>query len=205
MAENPSLVKSSSSNPPAPSLLSHLSQLLYAKLTNDNLLLCRTHMIPYLKGQQLFHYVDDSVQPPPRFLQDNTTPKPEYLNWTQTDQLILSALISYLSDNLIAQVVGHTTARGVWAALERLFTSQSHAPRIEPLSPEELYGLLLTHENRLSHSTHLPTPRNFSTNFTSNSPTRGRGSNHSFPSRGGYRGRGRGRTSSAPPQKFSSF
>ncbi|KAF5448747.1 hypothetical protein F2P56_029252, partial [Juglans regia] len=253
--------KSSFSNPPTPSLLPHLSHLVSVKLTNDNFLLWRTQMISYLKGQRLFHYVDGSVQPPPRLLADNITINPDYLTWLQTDQLILSALISSLSDSLIAQVVGHQTARDAWAALERLFASQSHSriiqlryqlatiskgsssvsdyfgkvkhlsdtmsaagsplsppkfisyllaglnsdydafvtsvtARVEPLSSEELYSLLLTHENRLSHSSHLPTPTNFSANFTSNSSTHSRGSNRGSNSRGGYRGRGQGRTSS---------
>lgn len=219
-------------------------------------------MEPYLKCQQLFHYVDGSGTPPSRFLPDSTTINPAYLTWTQTDQLILNALISSLSDNLIAQVVGKSTARDVWFALETLFASKSHAQiiqlryqlatiskgstpvseyfhkvkhmsntmsatgtplsspkfvsyllaglnsdydalvpsvtaRTEPLSSEEIYSLLLTHESRLSHSTHLPTPTNFSANFTSSSSYRGRGF-HRGNNRGGFHGRGRGRTNSSP-------
>ncbi|XP_041011514.1 uncharacterized protein LOC121255318 [Juglans microcarpa x Juglans regia] len=75
---------------------------------------------------------------------------------------------------------------------------------VEPLSSEELYSLILTHENRLSHSNHLPTPTNFSAHFASNSSTHGRGFNRGFSSRGSYRGRGQGRTPSGSHQSPNS-
>ena len=41
--------------------------------------------------------------------------------------MVLSALISSLTESLIAQVVGYFTSCEVWTALERLFASHSHA------------------------------------------------------------------------------
>ncbi|XP_042982037.1 uncharacterized protein LOC122311522 isoform X1 [Carya illinoinensis] len=222
-------------------------------------------MIPYLKGQRLFHFVDGSTAPPPPLLSDALTPNPDFLHWTQTDQIILSALISTLSDNLIAQVVGYSTSRQVWSALDKLFASQSQSriiqlryqlatlskgsssvseyfrkvkhlsdtmcaagiilspaefvsyllaglsndydafvttvtARIEPLSPEELYGLLLTHESRLAHSSHLPHSIDLSAHFTSasrgHSTIRGNFRGHS-------RGRGRGRNTPSSTPNFT--
>uniref|UniRef100_A0A2N9FV57 Uncharacterized protein n=1 Tax=Fagus sylvatica TaxID=28930 RepID=A0A2N9FV57_FAGSY len=43
------------------------------------------------------------------------------------DQLIMSALISSLSENILAHVVKCSTSREVWVTLERMFTSQSRA------------------------------------------------------------------------------
>lgn len=103
----------SSSSSPSPPLLPHLNHLVLVKLTNENFLIWRAQMIPYLKGQRLLHFVDGSNFPPPPFLSNVATPNPDYLNWTQIDQSILSALISSLSDNLIAQVVGYSTSREV--------------------------------------------------------------------------------------------
>ncbi len=54
-------------------------------------------------------------------------PNPEFLLWVQQDQLILSTLISSLSETLIAQVVGYSTSREMWLGLERLFASHSRA------------------------------------------------------------------------------
>lgn len=197
-------------------------------------------MVPYLRGQQLFHFVDGSGTPPPRFLPNSTIPNLDFLTCTQIDQLILSALISTLSDNLITQVVGYSITREVWYTLDTLFTSQSHArviqlryqlatiskvansisdyyrklkhlsdtmcaagipltctefisyllaglnsdydafvtfvtTHIEPMSPKALYGLLLTHESCLAHSTHLPASTHLSENFTSTPSFHGRG------------------------------
>ena len=49
------------------------------------------------------------------------------MHWVQQDQMLLSALISSLTKNLIAQVVVYFTSREVWLALERLFSSHSRA------------------------------------------------------------------------------
>lgn len=114
---------------PSPSspLLPHLSHLVTVKLTHENYLLWRTQMDPYLRGQHLFHFVDGTGSPPSRFLPDKTTINPDFITWTQTDQMILSAIISTLSDNLIAQMVGHSTSREVWSTIDKLFTFQTHA------------------------------------------------------------------------------
>lgn len=45
--------------------------------------------------------------------------------------MVLCALISSLSEPLIAQVVGYSTAREVWTSLEALFQSQSQARLIQ--------------------------------------------------------------------------
>ncbi|KAF5480780.1 hypothetical protein F2P56_001496 [Juglans regia] len=113
--------------PTSSSSLPHLSHLVTVKLTHENYLLWRTQMVPYLRGQDLFHFVDGSSKPPSRFLSDKTTINPTFLAWTKTDQMILSAIISTLSDNLIAQMVGHSTSQAAWSAIEKLFSSQSHA------------------------------------------------------------------------------
>jgi hypothetical protein len=49
------------------------------------------------------------------------------MHWVQQDQMLLNALISSLTKNLIAQVVVYFTSREVWLALERLFSSHSRA------------------------------------------------------------------------------
>ncbi|KAF5446599.1 hypothetical protein F2P56_032214 [Juglans regia] len=88
-------------------------------------------MVPYLRGQDLFHFVDGSSKPPSRLLSDKTTVNPNFLAWTKMDQMILSVKISTLSYNLIAQMVGHSTSQVAWSAIEKLFASQSHARVIQ--------------------------------------------------------------------------
>uniref|UniRef100_A0A2N9FGM0 Reverse transcriptase Ty1/copia-type domain-containing protein n=1 Tax=Fagus sylvatica TaxID=28930 RepID=A0A2N9FGM0_FAGSY len=52
---------------------------------------------------------------------------PEFTQWQLQDQIVLSALISSLSEKVIAHVVRCTTSRDLWATLERMFTAQSQA------------------------------------------------------------------------------
>lgn len=51
-----------------------------------------------------------------------------YSTWYQQDKLILSALISSLSTNILAHVVNLKTSRKVWVALDKMFACQSKAP-----------------------------------------------------------------------------
>ncbi|KAB1211559.1 hypothetical protein CJ030_MR6G013301 [Morella rubra] len=115
-----------------PTLVSSLPHLVTVKLSHENYLLWQAQMIPYLKGQRLYGFVDGSLSPT-EFL-STTTPtstttslNPAYTQWVQQDQMILSALISSLTEPLISQVDGYSTSRAVWTALETLFQSQSQA------------------------------------------------------------------------------
>jgi hypothetical protein len=52
---------------------------------------------------------------------------PAYLTWLQQDQMVLSILVSTLSETLISQVIGYSTSSEIWNALERMYSSQSRA------------------------------------------------------------------------------
>ena len=54
-------------------------------------------------------------------------PNPAYPSWFEIDQLLLSILISTISDTLVSSIVGLTSSRAVWATLEKMFSSQSRA------------------------------------------------------------------------------
>lgn len=84
-------------------------------------------MIPYLRGQRLYGFVDGTSSSPSLCLPLSTTPNLACLQWLQQDQMILSALISSLTESFIAQVVGFSTARDVWVTLEFLFQFQSQS------------------------------------------------------------------------------
>ena len=90
--------------------LSHTHQVISLKLTNTNYLYWCIQMLPYLLGQGVFGFVDGS----------NTCPSTHVLahdgislqvnrpfqTWKQQDQLILSALLSSLSMEVLHLVVG---------------------------------------------------------------------------------------------------
>lgn len=81
------------------------SHTISVKLTLENYLLWKVQLVPYLRGQRLFKYVDGSCPPPKLLLDKTTTPNLEFEIWLQQDQLVMSALISSLSEPLVAQVV----------------------------------------------------------------------------------------------------
>jgi len=120
---------SSSSSAAISSILPTQLHFITIKLTQDNYLLWRAQLIPYLRGQNLFGYLDGSVPCPAITIPNSSThiPNPEYIHWSQQDQIILSALLSSLTESLLTQVVGLTSSRAVWLALEKTFSSTSSA------------------------------------------------------------------------------
>uniref|UniRef100_A0A2N9IMK5 Reverse transcriptase Ty1/copia-type domain-containing protein n=1 Tax=Fagus sylvatica TaxID=28930 RepID=A0A2N9IMK5_FAGSY len=117
----------------APSSLPHIQHLITIKLNRDNYLLWKAQIVPYLRGQHLYGFIDGTNPAPPSSVtastSDTTTalPNPEFSNWHTQDQMILSALISSLFETILAHVVKCTTSCAVWLCLERMFTSQSRA------------------------------------------------------------------------------
>ncbi|KAA8535839.1 hypothetical protein F0562_030841 [Nyssa sinensis] len=263
-ASNSSSSNSSSST--ANSILpTQLHHFITIKLTRDNYLLWRAQLIPYLRGQNLFGYLDGSTPCLPITLSSSSNdstivPNPDYIHWSQQGQIILSALLSSLTESLLTQVVGLTTSRDVWLALEKTFSSTSSTrilsihfqlstlkkasltitdyftkvkqlsdtlsaishplssseitsyllaglpssydslvtsitTRLDPISLDDLYGCLLTHENSLdqqntSNDFTLPSA-NIATSYSGRGH-RGSPSPHGAPHYGS-RSRGRGR------------
>ncbi|GAV68966.1 UBN2 domain-containing protein [Cephalotus follicularis] len=76
-------------------------------------------------------FVDGSSSPPPRYLSSPPTDilvlNPYFLAWYKQDQLLLSWILSSLTESVHAQVVGLTTSRAVWSALAAAFASPSQA------------------------------------------------------------------------------
>ena len=108
-----------------------LNHRIIIRLSNNNFLLWKAQFTPFLRGQNLFGYVDGSIPPPPRFYHTNSTdsseqqmlPNPTFDLWLQQDQMILSTLLLSLSEKVMAHVVGLATSHEVWTTLDRLFSS----------------------------------------------------------------------------------
>uniref|UniRef100_A0A2N9ESZ2 Reverse transcriptase Ty1/copia-type domain-containing protein n=1 Tax=Fagus sylvatica TaxID=28930 RepID=A0A2N9ESZ2_FAGSY len=113
--------------------LTPIQHLITIKLNRDNYLLWKAQIVPYLKGQHLFGFLDGSQPAPSSFLPLTSTEiseptlNPAFLAWQSQDQMILSAFISSLSEKILTYVVKCTTSREVWTTLERMFTAQSRA------------------------------------------------------------------------------
>jgi hypothetical protein len=111
------------------------------KLTHENYTLWSTLIVPYLEGQSLFGYVTRDTPcppqyPPPDSSTSNTESSLPVLNpafsiWYQQDKLILSMLLSTLSESTLTHVVGLKTSHEVWKTLERMFAAQSQAREMQ--------------------------------------------------------------------------
>ncbi|KAA8534456.1 hypothetical protein F0562_031973 [Nyssa sinensis] len=114
-----------------------IHSLVTIKLTKDNYLLWKAQIEPYLRGQRLFGYVDGSITKPPTHITNpaattsetalSVIPNPNYTLWFDQDQVVLNTLVSSLSENILAHMVGISTSREVWVALETIFSSHSRA------------------------------------------------------------------------------
>ncbi|XP_068651538.1 UPF0481 protein At3g47200-like [Aristolochia californica] len=96
-------------------------------LRSSNYLQWKTQFLPFLKSQSLLGFIDGSVEAPPVTIKDETggeTSNPEYLNWFQTDQLILSWINATLAEESLCHVVGLTTALETWKELEDVYNLQ---------------------------------------------------------------------------------
>ncbi|KAL6594959.1 hypothetical protein ACP70R_048062 [Stipagrostis hirtigluma subsp. patula] len=96
------------------------------RLSRDNFFLWKAQATPVLCAQQLFGYVDGSVQAPPKFFTEGTgdaarqVPNPAYLRWFTQDQHVLSALVSSMNEDMMGQMSQYTTAHDVWTALHAI-------------------------------------------------------------------------------------
>ncbi|KAL5704422.1 hypothetical protein ACHQM5_022856 [Ranunculus cassubicifolius] len=110
----------------------HVHHLISVKLDTSNYLIWLTQFKPLLKGYDLEGYVDGTLECPPRILTAasaenaaSATINPEYVAWQKQDQILLGWLLSSLSETVLAQVVGLSTSRDVWLALEKHYSSKS--------------------------------------------------------------------------------
>ena len=87
---------------------------LTLKLTASNYLLWKTQFLPILHGYQLFNHVD-GTKPPSKEVAG--APNPEYQTWYLQDQLVLSWILGLLSESVLSQVVGTTSAYDAWSRL----------------------------------------------------------------------------------------
>lgn len=101
---------------PTPSFI----HLINVKLTRENYLLWKAQFMPYFQSHQLLIYVDGSAVCPVKTVTQTTesgatqVPNPAYKVWLQQDQLVLSALLSSLSEEVLSQVLFFSTSYEIW-------------------------------------------------------------------------------------------
>ncbi|PIA65552.1 hypothetical protein AQUCO_00100800v1 [Aquilegia coerulea] len=128
------MTSSSSSSSGTTSLnvsLPSFANLVSVRLDRHNYLLWLGQIVPALNCHDLFKFVDGSYPTPLQFVTsaDGKTQElnPSFLSWKRHDQLVLSWINAMLTEPVLAQVIGLHTAKDVWDALTRLFSSNSEA------------------------------------------------------------------------------
>ncbi|RZC91800.1 hypothetical protein C5167_027865 [Papaver somniferum] len=181
--------------------LKNVTSLVSIKLDKSNHLLWKSQMLPLLHSQDLYQIVDPKIPLPKSTLTDPTTNEetenPIYTQWHKTDQLLLSWINATLTEPILAQVVGKTTARDSRLVL--------HFP-----PSLELYALLLQQEIRVEHDNlHRLPPENNAAAFVARQFNPYRNNNNNSNQRAGRsyqhpaNGRGRGNGSSGRGRSFN--
>lgn len=111
-------------NPPTV-ISSSATHLLIIKLTSTNYLLWKAQVTPFLKGNQLYGFVDGTCPMPPPLIYDQ--PNPNHEKWIIQGQLLLSVHNSSLSNSIFTHVLECSTSRDVWITLHSLFSDQTNA------------------------------------------------------------------------------
>ncbi|CAA0842912.1 Unknown protein [Striga hermonthica] len=118
-------------NPTTPSFIQPQHQLISIKLTDSNYLLWKQQTHSAIIGYGLENFIDAEHEPPQKFITDENTSQlllnPAYAAWLSQDQLLLSWLLSSLSENLLIMMVGKKTSKDVWLSLEANFSGVSKA------------------------------------------------------------------------------
>jgi hypothetical protein len=103
------------------------------KLNKGNFMTWRGLVEPFLHGHDLYGFIDGTNTPPSTKV--STSPggtltvstDPDTIRWLRHDQLVLSMLMSSISDEMLPQVLGCKTAQELWKTLDNTFTSESQA------------------------------------------------------------------------------
>ncbi|KAF3781803.1 hypothetical protein EJ110_NYTH35915 [Nymphaea thermarum] len=102
-----------------------------------------SQFLPLLYSSDLLGFTDGSKPCPNQYITSNDgksqSINPEYVLWMKQDQLLLSSIISSLSETVLAQALGLKTSYEVWNALKRSYAAHSRS-RIMQLK-EQLQGL----------------------------------------------------------------
>ncbi|KAK9266662.1 hypothetical protein L1049_021637 [Liquidambar formosana] len=98
-------------------------------------MLWRAQFLLLLRGYNLLGYIDGSYPAPPRFRMTNASttstesatsiPNPEFKLWDHQDQLILSWIISSLTEEVISHITSSSTSYEAWKILARTFAPSS--------------------------------------------------------------------------------
>ncbi|CAL9240698.1 unnamed protein product [Arabidopsis halleri] len=116
----------------------NISNCVTLKLTQKNYISWKSQFESFLSGQDLLGFVNGSSPAPAAMLQAPqvggvalTVPNPDYSEWFRADQIVRAWLLGSLSEEILAEVTGTTTAKELWLALAKHFNKVSSSRLFE--------------------------------------------------------------------------
>uniref|UniRef100_A0A5B7C9B1 Uncharacterized protein n=1 Tax=Davidia involucrata TaxID=16924 RepID=A0A5B7C9B1_DAVIN len=111
-------------------LLSNICNLITLHLDSTNYVSWKFQISSILRAHSLMGYIDGSLNCPTKFIHDErgritTTKNPDYHKWITYDQALMTLINATLSSSALTYVIGYSTSKEVWQALERRFSSSS--------------------------------------------------------------------------------
>ncbi|KAI3880470.1 hypothetical protein MKX03_031021 [Papaver bracteatum] len=116
--------------------LTDMIDMMRQKLDENDYLVWRRSIQLALGSQGMRHFVDAKVPIPPTEILDPITnkliPNPEYKEWVETDQYILTQMRRTITEPILNQINGFKTAREVWTHFEKLYFDE-HCGKVPEL------------------------------------------------------------------------
>ncbi|KAF8396845.1 hypothetical protein HHK36_018480 [Tetracentron sinense] len=115
----------------------NISSFVTLKLKQSNYLMWRTQIESLIESQDLIGFVNGDIPMPTNMIASSdgkeSTTNPDFTSWRKTDRLLKAWITSTLSEEVLGLVVGLTSSRDVWSALEDAFAQDSEAREYELL------------------------------------------------------------------------
>ncbi|KAM0033819.1 hypothetical protein Hdeb2414_s0016g00490351 [Helianthus debilis subsp. tardiflorus] len=116
---------SSSSDTTLP--MATILNMITIKLSSTNYLYWKNQILPLLAYQKLVSHVDGSRSPPSSTItvEAKEVSNPDYATWLDEDQRAVLILNSSLTEEAVAEVLGLSSARQIWLALQAAYSNTS--------------------------------------------------------------------------------
>ncbi|KAA8518236.1 hypothetical protein F0562_015710 [Nyssa sinensis] len=131
---NPATSTSLTPNPPQSPifLLSNICNLITTRLDSSNYVAWKFQISSVLRAHSLIGYIDGTHPCPRKFVQDEggagtTQINPDYQIWNTQDQALMTLLNATLSQTALSHIIGYSTSREAWLALERRFSASTRS------------------------------------------------------------------------------
>ncbi|XP_072066105.1 uncharacterized protein [Arachis hypogaea] len=108
------------------------------KLNKENYLLWKQQVLPAIRGHNMQQHIASDSQLPPKFMSQEDEVRgilnPEFLVWQQKDQLLLTWLLSSISEPMLVHFFSCNQSKQLWDEIHHFFYSRAGARAHQYLS-----------------------------------------------------------------------